>query len=136
MTMKAGFALGLCVLAMGCQDQAAETRATGRCESLLAAQELDSLPPPLRTDPRAPIRPKGDPRISDGERITFVRRAYDRLTPDGAGTRIEPRDYTCKFDKKAGKVTSLSTNGHTQELRDSDDEWAIKRRNMVAPPSS
>lgn len=86
------------------------------------------MPPPLRNDPRALIRSKGDARISDGERITFVRQAYDRLVPEGAGTRIELRDFTCKFDRNTGKVIALSTNGHTQEIRDSYDEWATKRR--------
>ncbi|MFS0773826.1 hypothetical protein [Sphingomonas sp. 1P08PE] len=126
-------AAALCLFAVGCRDEAAETLAVSRCESLLAAQELGSLPEPLRSDPRAAIKPKGEPRISDGERTTFVRRAYDRLIADTAGTRIEPRDFTCKFDKKAGKVIELSTNGHTQEIRDSDDEWAIKQRASSSP---
>lgn len=133
MTMKLSLPLAACTVLLGCRDEAAETLAMSRCESLLAAQELGSLPEALRSDPRAPIKPKGDPRISDGERTTFVRRAYDRLTADGDGSRIEPRDFTCKFDKKAGKVIELSTNGHTQEIRDSDDEWAIKQQAASSP---
>lgn len=119
----AGYALALA----GCQDKQAETLATTRCESLLAAQEISSLPEALRSDARAAISPKGDARISDGERVTFVRRAYDRLAPAKTGPRIEPRDYTCKFDKAASKVIELATNGHTQEIRDTDDEWSIRQ---------
>ena len=135
MTMKLLTAAAALSALAGCRDEAAETLAVSRCESLLAAQELGSLPEALRSDPRAPIKSKGEPRISDGERTTFVRRAYDRLTADGDGSRIEPRDFTCKFDKKAGKVIELSTNGHTQEIRDSDDEWSIKQNGAGTSPA-
>lgn len=119
---------GLCLALAACQDNhVQEAQATTRCETLLAVQELASLPPGLRGDPRAPIRPKDAARINDGDRTIFIRRAYDRLVPDASGSRIEPRDYTCTVDKTSGKVASLMTNGHQQEFRLNDDEFAIMR---------
>lgn len=130
MFIKTAIIVATGALLTGCADKQLEGLATNRCEALLAAQEISSLPEPLRSDPRAPIKPKGDARINAGERIVFVRRAYDRLKVDGAGSRIEPREFICKYDRKAGKVVELSTNGHTQEFRDNDDEWAIKQRSQ------
>ncbi len=132
MTMKMLCVAALALSLTGCEDREQEALVTGRCEALLAAQEMAGLPAALRIDPRATIRPKGDARVQPGERIVFARRAYDRLAPEGTGSRIEPREYSCKFDRKTDKVVMLSTNGHTLEMRDSDEEWAIKQKGALS----
>lgn len=96
-----------------------------RCETLLAAQELVSLPEKLHSDPRAAIRPKDAPRINNGDATIFIRRSYDRLIEGKGGGVIEKRDYTCTFSKKNNKIATLTTNGYQEEFRHNDDEWAI-----------
>ncbi len=120
--------LSLCLSITACQDNDGQERqVVARCETLLAAQELAGLPAALRGDPRAPIRPKGDPRINDSATSIFVRRAYDRLVAGKPDSRIEPRDYTCTFSKRTGRIDSLMTNGHTQEFRLNEDEFDLLR---------
>lgn len=131
--MRKAMAVGLCLWAGACTDAKQEAVVTKRCEALLAAQELASLPESLRADPRASIKPKDDPRISNGEATTFVRRAYDRLATDVEGGRIEPRDYTCIYDNRIKQVVTLSTNGHQQELRLGDAEWAVASKRLASP---
>jgi hypothetical protein len=131
--MRKAIAAGLCLWAGGCSDAKQEAVVVKRCETLLAAQELASLPQGLRADPRAPIKPKDAPRISNGEATTFVRRAYDRLTADAKEARTEPREYTCIYDNRVKQVVTLSTNGHQQELRLGAAEWAVASKRISLP---
>ncbi len=130
--MRRAVAASLCLWIGGCQNAEQAAAVTKRCETLLAAQELRSLPANLRSDPRAPIRPKDTARISEGDATTFVRRAYDRLAADVAGGRIEARDYTCIFDNRIKQVVTLTTNGHQQEMRLGDAEWAVVSKQVDA----
>ncbi len=131
--MRKAIALGLSLWAGACTDTKQEAVVVKRCETLLAAQELASLPSGLRADPRASIKPKDDPRVSNGEATSFVRRAYDRLATDVEGGRIEPREYTCIYDNRVKQVVTLSTNGHQQELRLGDAEWAVASKRLALP---
>lgn len=121
--------LMLCLCAGACYDRKGEARAIDRCETLLTAQELAAGPAGGREGSRPTVRPRDEPRVRDGDQTIFVRRSYDRQRRDDPAV-IEPRDYTCIFDKRLGKVTSLSTNGHEQEFLLSESEWLAARQRL------